>query len=149
MSRLGLSPQQADLLLMHLVKEDIVPAVNIPLKVRRASLTVDYTTHIPSLSIAMPGVEPQQWMWCDTRKNVTFLRAPSDPQLALITQDIMDRLGKHDAFLKLGTTKNKNHKLIAKLQIFVRGSNKIALTLFDTPKGTKKTDTEFTFGELK
>lgn len=149
MSRLGLPEQQADLLLMYLVQEDLIPPINTALKARRGSFIVDYTTHSPELKLKMPGVDAERWMWADTRRHMTYITRPKNPNLRLLAQDLIERLEKHEANLMLGVVKNKHNQKIAKLQIFVKGSRKIALTLLDTPKGTQRIDNQFTFGNQK
>ena len=147
MKRLGLPEQQADLLLMHLLQEDLIGPVNTALRARKGEFIVDYTTYTPELMLCMPGCKPERWMWCDTRRHVTYMTRPKHPDLRLLAQDLTERLDKHDANLMLGVVKNANNCSIAKLQIFVKGSRKIALTLLDVAKGKLKRDGQFSFGD--
>ena len=139
-----LTPQVTDKLIVALSLEDVVAGINTALRARKAVLTLDYEDgKHPKLVISMPGTKPEPWLIADARTKRCVGRWPADKNLALTVQDIMDRLKKQDAHLAIGCQRRPNQKVEAKLQVFVTGSNRIAITLFSVRRGERKSQEHF------
>ena len=137
---------QRDKLIVALMLDDAVAAVNQAMKVRGITLHIDYTNkdHCARLWVSRPGVEKQGWMITNPRNKQTFFIHPAHPDLRAFTMDIMERMSNMDATIVLAAQTRFNKKPVAKVQIQFTGSQRIVLTLVDVEKGKAKIDTGFT-----
>ena len=135
---------QRDKLIVALQTEEMVAAINLALRTRKATLEIDYTEDMfPRLYLARPGIERACIMKLDPRKHCCYIIPPSNRELLVIFVDITERLYKLGGRLTLTGVRPKEGPRRCMLQIFVDGARTIALTLMDTTKGKKKTDTDF------
>lgn len=133
-----------DKLLVALDMPELLGAVNAAMRVRRAELTLDYACdHHPRLLLSRPGVEAERIMVLDTRKHLCYISPPTNQELLAIFLDIMERLAKLNARMRLTGTRPKQGPRRAALQIHVDGANTIAITLMDVLKGKRNKDTSF------
>lgn len=140
----GIIGAQREKLIIALQMNELVGALNLALKTRRASLEIDYTQdHFPRLYLARPGIEREQIMMLDQRKHACYITPPYNRELFTLFIDITERLRKFGGRLLLTGDKPKQGPRRCLLQIYVDGARTIALTLMDTTKGRKKTDTAF------
>ena len=130
-------------LLVAVMAVDIVNVLNTVFKTRGLEMTLDWTNKAPQLYVARPGVEPELFMMANfqTKRYVTLV--PRHPELQSALADLVDRLAKMDAKFVLVTQKDRTQKRWAKLQVHVDGSRGYALNIFEVPRGTKKTESEF------
>jgi hypothetical protein len=136
--------QQKDKLIIALQMHELVGSLNLALRVRRASLEIDYTLdHKPRLFIARPGVEREKIMDLDVRKHICYITSPRNLELFAIFADITERLHKIGGHLSLTGDKPLQGPRRCMLQIYVDGARDIALTLMETTKGRRIIDTSF------
>jgi hypothetical protein len=136
--------KQRESMILALTMDELVAGLNLAMRVRKVTLILDYTQDpFPRLYIEMPGVEKQQIMLLDQRKHCCYITPPSNRELFFAFNDITTRLHKAGGRLSLTGDKPKEGPRRALLQIYVDGATNIALTLMDTVKGKKKTDTDF------
>ena len=123
--------RQADTLIIALQVNELIGAINQPMRVRKISLTLDYShkDHRPRVYIRMPGVEDQVWMITNTRTKVFHVCKLTDPNLQAFADDVKTRLAKLGGELFLVGGKNQRSTPEAKLQLNVQGSIDTALTL--------------------
>lgn len=138
------NPIQREKLLIALQMHDMVAALNLAMRVRKLSFILDYSEdHFARLYMQRPGEGRQQIMLLDQRKHACYITPPSDRDLFFAFTDITERLHKLGGRLSLTGDKPRQGPKRAVLQVYVDGATKIALTLLDTTKGKKKTDTAF------
>ena len=135
---------QRDKLIIALQMEDLVGAINLAMRVRKLSFTIDYTQdHSPRLYMQMPDGPIQQIMKLDVRKHCCYISPPSNRELFFAFADITERLHKMGGRLSLTGDRPTQGPRRALLQVYVDGARKIALTLMDTTKGHRKTEFSF------
>lgn len=134
---------QKDKLIVGLTMTDAVAAINLAMRVRKLSLTIDFTTHLATLLVGMPGVEPEPIMVANPRTKKTIRLHLKNSELRAAVNDIHDRLAKLSSGLILVAFKAPNRKPEARLQLRVGGARTVALTLMDCIKGHRKIDTDF------
>jgi hypothetical protein len=133
-----------DKLIIALQMEDIVGGINLAMRVRKLSFTLDYSVdHFPRLYMQLPDGPRQQIMKLDVRKHCCYISPPSDRELFFAFNDIHERLRKLGGRLSLTGDRPKQGPRRVVLQVYVEGATKIALTLMDTFKGRSKTETTF------
>lgn len=133
-----------DKLIIALQMQDLVGQLNLAMRVRKISFTLDYSIdHSPRLYMQMPGVPAQLVMWLDVRKHCCYIQPPSNRELFVAFADITERLYKQGGRLSLTGDKPKEGPRRCKFQIYVDGADKIALTLVDVTKGKRATETSF------
>jgi hypothetical protein len=133
-----------DKLIIALQMEDIVGGINLAMRVRKLSFTLDYSVdHFPRLYMQLPDGPRQQIMKLDVRKHCCYISPPSDRELFFAFNDIHERLRKLGGRLSLTGDRPKQGPRRVVLQVYVEGATKIALTLMDTFKGRSKTETAF------
>lgn len=134
--RLGLSDLQADTLAMTLQESDLLGAVQTAMRVRKIELILDYRTHVPSLSLRMPGVEPELWQVMYTRERRLFRKMPVNPDLRQFVTDMNDRLDKQAARMTLIHHKDhKTQRKFVKMVVISEYSKLIHLSLVGVYKG--------------
>ena len=139
-----LAGELRDKLIIALQMQDIVGGINLAMRVRKLSFTIDYSVdHFPRLYMQMPGIPSQQIMRLDPRKHCCFIAPPSNRELFFAFNDIHERLQKLGGRLCLRGDKPLQGPRRCLLQVHVDGATKIALTLMDATKGKKKTDSSF------
>lgn len=131
-------PVKADRLLMALVTDDVMDAINIPLRTRRGAFAIDYAGHIPMLYVYAKGFEPQIWMACNTRLRQTNVHRMADPGLELMVVDIVSRLAKLNAKLCFSPCRDKQNRRMVKLQVISGDSRNIAITLATVLRGQQR-----------
>lgn len=135
---------QREKLLLALSMDELVASLNLAMRVRKITLTLDYSLDpFPRLFIEMPGIEKQLIMLLDQRKHCCYITPPSNRELFFAFNDITTRLHKAGGRLSLTGDRPKQGPMRALLQIYVDGATNIALTLMDTTKGKKISDTNF------
>lgn len=135
---------QREKLILALETHDIVSGINLAMKVRRVSLTLDYATDpFPRLFMEMPGVERERIMLLDQRKHCCYISPPSNRELFFAFNDIHRRLHKLGGRLSLTGDRPKQGPMRVRLQAYIDGTNKVGLTLMETFKGKSKVDTSF------
>jgi hypothetical protein len=135
---------QRESMILALSMDELVAGLNLAMRVRKLTFTLDYSQdHFPRLYIEMPGIEKQQIMLLDQRKHCCYIMPPSNRELFFAFNDITTRLHNSGGRLSLTGDRPKQGPMRALLQIYVDGATNIALTLMDTTKGKKKTDTDF------
>lgn len=138
MNRLGLSPVNADKAVMVLSEDDLLDAVNIPLRARRGRLLLDYATMpYPVLMIGCPGIAPEPLCRLHTRGSVPWTETlvPRDETLRALSAYIAERTEKIPAALVLAHAKDKQGRKFVRLQLKHDDSRYVALTLHGTWKG--------------
>ncbi len=135
--RLGLAPRAADRLTMELLEEQLLDAINIPLRARRGQFRIDYTGHSPLLLVRAAGCEPELLCTMDTRSQYMVTRVPTSPDLARMMADTKWRLDGLNASIALAHDKDRQMRRRVRLQLTSRDSRHIALTLHGTYKGWK------------
>lgn len=140
MNRLGLSPVNADKAVMVLSEDDLLDAVNVPLRARRGRLLLDYATMpYPVLMIGCPGIDPEPLCRLHTRGSVPWTETlvPRDETLRALSAHIAERTAKIPAALVLAHAKDKQGRKFVRLQLKHDDSRYVALTLYGTWKGHK------------
>lgn len=143
MKKARLVGTQREKLIVALVAEDALVALNTVFKTRGLTFTLDYTGPNPWLYISRPGVEPELLMAADPRTKHCSIFVPHHPELRSAYVDLIERLASIEARLILVTQKDKQQRKWAKLQLHVVGSRTTALTILDINRGQKISDTEF------
>lgn len=136
--RLGLSPVNADKVVMALSTGDMLDAVNIPLRARRGRLRLDYATlPYPVLMISCPGIDPEPLCRLHTRGTVPWTETliPRNEALRRMVADIAERTAKIGAALVLAHAKDRQGRKYVRLQLTHADSRYVALTLHGTWKG--------------
>lgn len=136
--RKTMGPTQADRLYMAVATEDMIEAVNIPLRARQGTFGIDYTGHTPELYAHALGCKEERIAFIDTRRRCAVFERPKQEGLALMVQDITRRLEKHGASLAFIVQKDQQQRRIAKLQIVADDSRHIALWLAKVPRKTRQ-----------
>ena len=135
---------QRDKLIVALQMHDITAKLNLAMRVRRVVFTLDYAQdHFPRLYMQQMDGLRQQIMQLDQRKHRCFITPPTDRDLFYTFLDITERLEKLGGRLSLTGDRPKQGPMRALLQVYVDGASRIALTLMDTSKGKRKSDTSF------
>lgn len=130
-------PNNRDKLIVALSIGDLITELNQAMKVRKITLSIDYTQkdHLIRLVAAMPGASAETWMITNTRTKVCAQLAAQDPHLQLFFTDAKERLSKMGGALVLVGQKRHLGPAVAKLQLCVEGSENTAVTLHKTIKG--------------
>lgn len=131
-------PMKADRLLMALVTDDVMDAINIPLRARRGTFAIDYSDHIPLLYVYAKGIPPQVWMACNTRARQTNVHKMISPDLGLMVNDMVERLARLNAKLCFSPCRDKQNRRMVKLQVISADSRNIAITLATVLRGHKR-----------
>ena len=135
---------QREKLILALQMHDIVGGINLAMRVRRVSFTLDYATDpFPRLFMEMPGIEREKIMLLDQRKHCCYISPPANRELFFAFNDIHERLHKLGGRLSLTGDRPKQGPMRVLLQVYVDGINRMGLTLMDTFKGKSKVDTSF------
>lgn len=135
---------QRDKLIVALNMHDITAKLNLAMRVRKVTFTLDYTKdHYPRFYMQSMSGPKQLVMLLDPRKHRCFITPPTDRDLFLAFYDITERLEKIGGRLSLTGKKPPQGPRICLLQVYVDGASTIALTLMDAKKGQVKTDTSF------
>lgn len=135
---------QRDKLIVALQMHDITAKINLAMRVRGITFTLDYAEdHFPRLYIQMRTGPKQLLMRLDPRTHRCYIIPPMDRDLFLAFYDITERLEKLGGRLSLTGDRPKQGPMRALLQVYVDGASRIALTLMDTSKGKRKSDTSF------
>lgn len=136
--------QQREKLLIALQMEEITAAINTALRIRKVTVELDYSEdHFPRLYLSMPGVARIPWMKLDPRKHACYVQPPGHPDLFAVAIDLQERLRKYGARLALTGDKPRHGPRRCLLQVYVDGARTIALTLMDTTRGKRASDTAF------
>lgn len=123
-------------LILSLLVHDITAAVNLAMRLRGITLTLDYSKMIPHLVVTSKLTDAKEnWMWANPRTRRAVIRNLEDAQLRMFQIDIQDRLWKMGAQLIFVAEKPYNKKPICKLQIRVTGARQMVLTLADVEDG--------------
>ena len=130
-------------LIIALQMHDIVGAINLAMRVRKAFFILDYSEVFPKLLLGMPGLELETIMRLDPRKHCCYISMPRQRELFFLMTDIHERLIKLEGRLSLTGDKPRQGPKRCLLQVYVAGADKIALTLMETTKGKTKTDVAF------
>lgn len=140
-----IAPINMDKMAIKLLEDDIVAAVNQAMRVRKITITIDYThkDRLPRAFLSMPGVEKTGWMISSPRTRVCNAVIPAHPDLLAFLMDLESRLRKLDARITMRAKKPPNQKAIAKLQVEVNGVQRVVLTLTDVVDGGIKHKTHF------
>lgn len=136
--RKTMGPTQADRLFMAVATEDLIEAVNVPLRARHATFGIDYTGNAPELHLHAPECGSERVAIIDTRRRCAIFQRPKQEALAIIVQDITRRLAQHGASLAFIVQKDRQQRRIAKLQIVADDSRHIALWLAKVPRKTRQ-----------
>lgn len=135
---------QREKLILALQMHEIVGGINLAMRVRKVSFTLDYATDpFPRLFMEMPGIEKQKIMLLDQRKHCCYISPPNNRELFFAFNDIHMRLHKMGGRLSLTGDRPKQGPMRVLLQVYVDGTNKMGLTLMETFKGKSKVDTSF------
>lgn len=143
---LDLKPRQRDTLVVALTAHDMIEALNLALRVRKVTLTLDYGNKdkLMRLWAARPGSLREVWMITNTRTKVCTARTMASPDLQLFANDVSERLAKLGATLVLTGGNRQKTKPEAKLQLIVAGSEGTALTLAKVGRGKAVAASSFT-----
>ena len=136
--RQSMGAEQADRLLMAIQTDDIIEALNIPLRARRGTFGLDYTGHTPKLYAVCVGCEPEHIASVDTRRRCAVWARPKQEPLALMVEDIRRRLAKLSAGLHLIVQRDAQQRRVAKLQVTSSDSRHIAIWLAHVPRHQRK-----------
>lgn len=139
-TRLGLSPINADKMLMAVATDEMLDAINIPLRTRKGRFVLDYVGQpFPVLLQCAPGISAEPICRIHTRGPAprTEMLVPRDSQLQLIVTDMAERLAKVPASLVIAHSKDRQGRKYARLQVIHGESRYVALTLHGTWKGFK------------
>lgn len=134
---------QRDRLIVGLTMGDALAAINLAMRVRKLTFTLDFTDHIAKLFVSMPGVPREGVMVVSPRNKVCYRVNPGNRELFVAIADLHDRLAKLESGLILTAFKEPGKKPESRLQMRVGGARTIALTLMDCVKGHIKHDTSF------
>ena len=135
---------QREKLILALQMQDIVGGINLAMRVRKVTLTLDYSEDpFPRLYMEMPDIPKQQIMKLDQRKHCCYIWPPTDRELFFAFNDLHERLCKFGGRLSLTGDKPRVGPQRCLLQVYVDGADKMGLTLMETFKGRFKTDTVF------
>lgn len=135
---------QRDKLIVALQMHDITFKLNLAMRVRKVTFTIDYAQdHFPRLYMQSMNSPKQVVMQLDQRKHRCFITPPTDRDLFYAFYDITERLEKLGGRLSLTGDKPKQGPMRCLLQVYVDGATRIALTLMETTKGKIKSDTSF------
>lgn len=137
------TPIQKDKLLLSLLQDDILNGLNTALKVRKATLILDYRSKVPSLQVQMPGLSPEVLIWLDVRKRISYVLTPRHPDYQALVNDLGTRLNGHGARLHMASNSPPNAKKQALVQIHVDGARNFGLTLMKAQRGELLKDTHF------
>lgn len=97
----GLSAFDEAKLIMALSVDAQMEALNTPLKVRKASLQLDYTTHTPCLRIKTPNTSSEIIATLDTRTKRVYPFIARELDNRKCNEHLQERLEKIDANLAL------------------------------------------------
>ena len=135
---------QREKLIVALQMSEIVGALNLAMRVRKISFTLDYSEdYFARLYMEMPNIPKERIMMLDQRKHCCYISPPSHRDLFFAFNDIRDRLSKLGGRLRLTGDRPKVGPRHCLLQVCVDGASKVGLTLMKTTKGKKLIDTDF------
>jgi len=135
---------QRDKLIVALQMHDITAKLNLAMRVRKVTFTLDYAKdHFPRLYMQSMSGPTQQVMQLDQRRHRCFITPPMNRDLFLAFYDMTERLEKLGGRLSLSGDKPVNGPRRCMFQVYVDGASTIALTLMSAKKGQVKTDTSF------
>jgi hypothetical protein len=126
-----------DKLIVGLLADDIVEALNQAMQVRRISLMLDYSRKDHRLALWAEDAHQhtEVWMVTDTRSKLCAVNLFQHPTLKAFHTDIDDRLAALGGSLALVGFRPRQGPPLAKLQACVQGAQKIAVTLYSVPRG--------------
>ena len=136
--RKSMGPMRADRLVMAIKTDDLIEAINIPLRARRGTFGVDYSGHTPELYAITAGGPMERIAFVDTRRRCAVWERIEHEPLRLMVEDIHRRLGKLGAELVFIVQQDKQGRYTAKLQIKANDSRHIVLWLAKVPRKTKQ-----------
>lgn len=131
---------RADRLVMAIKTDDLIEAINIPLRARRGTFGVNYEGHTPELWAITGDGQPKRIAFVDTRRRCAAWGRIEHEPLRLMVEDIHRRLEKLGAELVFIVQQDKQGRRTAKLQIKAKDSRHIVIRLAHVPRKTKKGD---------
>lgn len=136
-----LLPQHRDTLIVALSSHDMIAALNAAMRVRKITLTLDYThkDHLLRLYVEMPGSPRETWMITNTRTKRCVHCEVVNPHLQLFINDATERLAALSGALFLVGGRHQRSAPMAKLQLIVEGSDKVAVTVAEVSRGKSAT----------
>lgn len=135
---------QREKLILALQMHEIVGGINLAMRVRKISFTLDYSEdHYARLFMDMPDIPRERIMLLDQRKHCCYIAPPTNRELFFGFNDIHERLHKIGGRLSLSGDRPRQGPMRCLLQVYVDGTTKMGLTLMDTTKGKKNTQTSF------
>lgn len=134
----------ADKLGYALIMGDIIEALNLPLKVRKGFIRLDYTELMPRLFIGSVNHKEEIWFSCNPKKRVCYAHNLQNPELVVMAADIQMRLAKLGLYITMNAHKNREGARIAKMQVVSTDFRKITMSVIRCRRGNGTTSSTFT-----
>lgn len=142
MNRLGLSPANADKLVVNLIESDVAEVLKQALRVRKFRLRLDYTTHTPMIHIIDAQGGEHLWRILDTRKfrNMVVATDKMPEHVQGFVNHVTDALDAQGCQIIIGHRRARQTKhQEAMLLVTSVDSRHFVLSMCVVSKGSRKT----------
>ena len=124
-------------LIVSLLRDDLLDAINTPLRVRRGQLLVDYTQPVPVVFARCNTAPAEPIMAVSTRPMAAVHLRVQDEGLRLMLLDMHTRLAAHRAGIAVNVFRNRRQQRMCRLEIAIADASEYPVPLYTTPYRTR------------
>lgn len=124
-------------LIVSLLRDDLLDAINTPLRVRRGQLLVDYTQPTPVVFARCNTAPAEPIMAVSTRPMAAVHLRVQDEGLRLMLLDMHTRLAAHRAGIAVNVFRNRRQQRMCRLEIAIADASEYPVPLHTTPYRTR------------
>lgn len=135
--RTTLRPHTAERLVVELLRDDLLDAINTPMRIRRGQLLVDYTQPTPVIFARCNTSGGEPIMAVSTRPMAAVRLAVRDEGLRLMLLDMNTRLGAHRAGIAVNVYRNRQQQRQCRLEIAIAGAQHYPIPLHTVAHRTR------------
>lgn len=124
-------------LIVGLLRDDLLDAINTPLRVRRGQLLVDYTQPTPVVFARCNTAPAEPIMAVSTRPMAAVHLPVQDEGLRLMLLDMHTRLATHRAGIAVNVFRNRQQRRMCRLEIAIADAGEYPVPLHTTHYRTR------------
>lgn len=124
-------------LIVGLLRDDLLDAINTPLRARRGQLLVDYTQPTPIVFARCNTAPAEPIMAVSTRPMAAVPLRVKDEGLRLMLLDMYTRLAVHRAGIAVNVFRNRRQQRMCRLEIAIADAREYPVRLHSTHYRTR------------
>lgn len=124
-------------LIVSLLRDDLLDAINTPLRARRGQLLVDYTQPMPVVFARCNTAPAEPIMAVSTRPMAAATLRVKDEGLRLMLLDMHTRLAAHRAGIAVNVFRNLRQQRMCRLEIAIADAREYPVRLHSTHYRTR------------